>query len=222
MGAVKKLNGNLIIQTPFQTGVNSNITLDTDTVIVSGNLTVRGNTTIISSNTQVITDNIITLNAGETGNGVSSLGTTSGVEIYRGTAPGGNVRIVWNETVQQWQISGVTAGSLGDGTKFSNIATSTTGGVSVFDDKAPVLGGNLNVNGFTVYANVAATSYVTVQGALNLKYANLTYTAATGSIVFNAAEEGAGQTGLYVTGDASANEELITKRRAFGFSLLLG
>lgn len=222
MGAVKKLNGNLIIQTPFQTGVNSNITLDTDTVIVSGNLTVRGNTTIISSNTQVITDNIITLNAGETGNGVSSLGTTSGVEIYRGTAPGGNVRIVWNETVQQWQISGVTAGSLGDGTKFSNIATSTTGGVSVFDDKAPVLGANLNVNGFTIYANVAATSYVAVQGALQLKHANVTYTAATGSTVVNAGEDGAGQTGVYVTSTASANEELITKRRAFGFSLLLG
>lgn len=222
MGAVKKLNGNLIIQTPFQTGVNSNITLDTDTVIVSGNLTVRGNTTIISSNTQVITDNIITLNAGETGNGVSALGTTSGVEIYRGTAPGGNVRIVWNESVQQWQISGVTAGSLGDGTKFSNIATSTTGGVSVFDDKAPVLGANLNVNGFTIYANVAATSYVAVQGALQLKHANVTYTAATGSTVVNAGEDGAGQTGVYVTSTASANEELITKRRAFGFSLLLG
>ena len=62
MATVKKLNGNLIIQTPFKTGVNSNITLDTDTVIVSGNLTVRGNTTIISSNTQVINDNIITVN----------------------------------------------------------------------------------------------------------------------------------------------------------------
>ena len=54
-----------------------------------------------------------------------------------------------------------------------------------------------------------------------MKYANVTYTAATGGIVVNAAEEGAGQTGLYVTGDASTNEELVTKRRAFGFSLLL-
>ena len=64
-------------------------------------------------------------------------------------------------------------------------------------------------------------SYVTVQGAFNMKYANVTYTPALGGIVFNAAEEGAGQTGLYVTGDASTNEELVTKRRAFGFSLFL-
>lgn len=222
MASVKKFNGNLVIQTPFKNSGASNITLDTDSVIVTGNLTVRGNTTIISSNTQVITDNIITLNAGETGNGVSTLGTTSGVQIYRGTAPGGNVEIIWNEPVKQWQVSGVTAGSPGDGTKYTNIAVSSTGLTALFDDKAPVLGANLNVNGYTIYANVAATSYINIQGALSLAYANITYTAATGETVLNAAAEGAGQTGLYVTGVASANEELITKRRAFGFSLLLG
>ena len=222
MASVKKFNGNLVIQTPFKNSVSSNITLDTDAVIITGNLTVRGNTTIIASNTQVITDNIITLNQGETGNGVSTLGTTSGVEIARGTAPGGNVQIIWNEPVKQWQVSGVTAGSPGDGTKYTNLAVSSTGLTAVVDDTAPVLGANLNVNGKTIYANVSATSYVTVQGAFNMKYANVTYTAATGGIVVNAAEEGAGQTGVYVTGDASTNEELVTKRRAFGFSLLLG
>ena len=221
MASVKKFNGNLIVQTPFKTGTNANITLDSDFVFVTGNLTVRGNTTIISSNTQVITDNIITLNAGETGNGVVTLGTTSGVEIYRGTAPGGNVKIIWNEPVKQWQVSGVTAGSPGDGTKYTNLAVSSTGLTAVVDDTAPVLGANLNVNGKTIYANVAATSYITLQGALNMKYANVTYTAASGGIVVNAAEEGAGQTGVYVTGDASTNEELVTKRRAFGFSLFL-
>jgi hypothetical protein len=83
------------------------------------------------------------------------------------------------------------------------------------------LGANLNVNSYTIYANVGATSYVTVQGAFNMKYANVVYTAATGSVVLNAAAEGAGQTGLYVTNPASTNEELVTKRRAFGFSLIL-
>ena len=221
MTTVKKVNGNLVIQTPFKNSVGSNITLDTDTVYITGNLYVRGNTSEISSNTLSITDNIITLNDGETGNGVSVLGTTSGIVIDRGIAPGGNVQLRWNETTKTWQISGVTSGSPGDGAQYSTIATSTTGSVVVFDDKAPVLGGNLNINGYTLYANVAATSYVTVQGALNMKYANVTYTAATGGIVVNAAEEGAGQSGIYVTGDASTNEELVTKRRAFGFSLFL-
>jgi lipopolysaccharide export system protein LptA len=61
MASVKKFNGNLIIQTPVKTGTNANITLDTDFVIITGNLNVRGNTTIINSNTQTITDNILHL-----------------------------------------------------------------------------------------------------------------------------------------------------------------
>ena len=221
MASVKKFNGNLIIQTPFKTGVNSNITLDTDTVYITGNLWVRGNTSEIASNTLSITDNIITLNDGETGNGVTSLGTTSGVVIDRGTAPGGNVQLRWNETTKTWQVSGVVAGSPGDGTQYVNLSASSTGLTTVFDDKAPVLGGNLNVNNFTIYANVAAGTYVTLQGALNLKSANVTPTAATGSTVFYASDTGAGQAGVFVVNPASTNEELITKRRAFGFSLIL-
>ena len=221
MASVKKFNGNLIIQTPFKTGVNSNITLDTDTVYITGNLWVRGNTSEIASNTLSITDNIITLNDGETGNGVVSMGSTAGVVIARGTAPGGNVQLRWNETTKTWQVSGVTAGSPGDGAQYTNIAASSTGLTTVFDDKAPVLGGNLNVNNFTIYANVAAGTYVTVQGALNLKSANVTPTVATGSTVFYASDTGAGQAGVFVVNPASTNEELITKRRAFGFSIIL-
>ena len=221
MASVKKFNGNLIIQTPFKTGVNSNITLDTDTVYITGNLFVRGNTSEIASNTLSITDNIITLNDGETGNGVTSLGSTSGVVIARGTAPGGNVQLRWNETTKTWQVSGVVAGSPGDGSQYVNLSASSTGLTTVFDDKAPVLGGNLNVNNFTIYANVAAGTYVTLQGALNLKSANVTPTAATGSTVFYASDTGAGQAGVFVVNPASTNEELITKRRAFGFSLIL-
>ena len=223
MASVKKFNGNLIIQTPVKTGTNANITLDTDFVIITGNLNVRGNTTVINSNIQTITDNILTLNSGETGNGVSTLGTTSGIEIDRGIAPGGNVRLIWNESTSTWQISGVAPGAPGDGNQYLNIAT-TTGGAAlsaVVDDPTPVLGGNLNVNNFTIYANVAAGTYVTLQGALNLKSANVTPTAAVGSTIFYASDTGAGQAGVFVVNPASTNEELVTKRRAFGFSLLL-
>jgi hypothetical protein len=218
MASVKKYNGNLVIQTPFKTSAASNITLDTDHLFVTGNLTVRGNITAISSNTQVITDNIITLNAGETGNGVSTLGTTSGIEIARGSAPGGNVRLIWNEPVKSWQVSGEVAGSPGDGTLFTNIAVSSTGGIVVFDDKAPVLGGNLNTNGFTFNANTNSIFSANVQFN-NVLAAPLVVTNAT---ILSAQSVSAGQAGLYVTNQASANEELVTKRRAFGFSLFLG
>ena len=220
MASVKKLSGNLIIQAPRNV-MSSNVTFDVDTVYIAGNLTVLGNTTSIVSNNTSITDNIIILNYGETGNGVT-LGS-AGITVGRGTAPGGNVSLRWLESTKTWQVSGVVAGSPGDGAQYSNILTSASTGIitSVFDDKAPVLGGNLNVNNFTIYANVAAGTYVTLQGALNLKSANVTPTAATGSTVFYASDTGAGQAGVFVVNPASTNEELITKRRAFGFSLIL-
>ena len=220
MASVKTYSGNLIIQTPFKNSAPSNITLDTDHLFVTGNLTVRGNITAISSNTQVITDNIITLNAGETGNGVSTLGTTSGIEIARGTAPGGNVQLRWNESTSTWQISGVTPGSPGDGTQFLNISTTTGGSAlsAVVDDPNPVLGGNLNVNGRTIYGNVG----ITLQGVVELKNANnVPNTAFSTSTILYANISGAGTTGLYVLNDQAINEELVTKRRAFGFSLIL-
>jgi hypothetical protein len=223
MASVKKFNGNLVIQTPVKTGTNANITLDSDFVIVTGNLNVRGNTTIINSNTQTITDNIITLNSGETGNGVSTLGNVSGIEIDRGIAPGGNVRLIWNESTSTWQVSGMSPGAPGDGTQYLNIAT-TTGGTAisaVVEDPNPVLGGNLNVQNKTIYANVAANTYVTIQGVMSIINANITPLSNAGTTVFYANTAGAGTAGLYVVNDQATNEELVTKRRAFGFSLIL-
>jgi hypothetical protein len=223
MATVKRTSGNLIIQTPTRTGVNSNITLDTDFVYITGNLNVRGNTTVINSNIQTITDNILTLNSGETGNGVSTLGTTSGIEIDRGIAPGGNVQIIWNEVTSTWQVSGMFPGSPGDGDQYLNIAT-TSGGTAisaVVEDPNPVLGGNLNVNGRTIYANVAANTYVTIQGVMSIINANITPLLNAGTTVFYANAAGAGTAGLYVVNEQATNEELVTKRRAFGFSLLL-
>jgi hypothetical protein len=223
MATIKRTSGNLIIQTPTRTGVNANITLDTDFVYITGNLNVRGNTTVINSNTQTITDNILTLNSGETGNGVSTLGTTSGIEIDRGIAPGGNVQIIWNESTSTWQVSGMAPGAPGDGSQYLNIATTTGGSAisAVVEDPNPVLGGNLNVNDFAIYANVTANTYVAIQGVMSIINANITPNINSGTTVFYANTAGAGTAGLYVVNDQATNEELVTKRRAFGFSLIL-
>ena len=194
MAAVKKLN--------------TSYTIDTTDVIITGNLTVNGSQTAIESINTVLKDNIITLNDGETGAGVT-LGT-AGVAINRGISP--NVAIRWNEANGgTWQ----TANSIGT---YANIASSTTGLTRVIDDVAPALGGNLNTNSYTISSNVGNMKF---EGNLQLKYTTIPAIATTGTIVVNAAEEGAGQTGLYVTGDLSVNQELITKKRAFAFSLIL-
>lgn len=73
-------------------------------VNIDGDLTVTGDFTQRSTNDLVIEDNLITLNNGETGNGISE--TTSGIVIDRGVAAGGDARILFDESLQ-WYNSDI-------------------------------------------------------------------------------------------------------------------
>jgi hypothetical protein len=67
---------------------------ESGTVIVSGDLLVQGNTTTVESETMVVKDNIIVLNSGETGAGVT-LGS-AGILIDRGPSTP-DAELVWDE-----------------------------------------------------------------------------------------------------------------------------
>lgn len=92
------------------TQLNGTITLDTGnqigTVIVTGDLLVQGNTTTVESETMTVKDNIIYLNYGEAGAGVS-LGT-SGLTIERGTSV--DASFLWDESLTYSKPDG-TSGS---------------------------------------------------------------------------------------------------------------
>ena len=87
-------------------------------VTVSGDLSVLGTLTSINSNNTEITDNIITLNQGEVGAGVS-LGS-AGIEIDRGSES--NVRFAWDETSDQWttQTQPISTGNITAGEEIQN------------------------------------------------------------------------------------------------------
>ena len=97
------------------------------TVIVRGSLEVEGTTTTVESNNTVIADNVILLNSGETGAGISiSNNREAGIEIERGTLD--NAKILFDETI---------AWSLG--------ATSSTGTFKLINSAAQIL--PLHTNG---------------------------------------------------------------------------
>ena len=76
------------------------ITLDPGpigTVVVTGNLTVQGQTTYLETTDSVIEDNIIILNRGETGNGITRDGA-AGIRIDRGNRPDAQWLFVDNVT----------------------------------------------------------------------------------------------------------------------------
>jgi hypothetical protein len=87
---------------------NGTITLDTGNqigrVVVTGDLTVLGNTSTVNSETLTIKDNIVYLNVGEQGSGVTL--ETSGLTIERGTEQ--DVSFLFDETLSYTSPLGVT------------------------------------------------------------------------------------------------------------------
>ena len=208
MATVKQYNSNIIIQS---TGISSNITLDAERVTIPGNLTVLGTTTSIETTNTTIKDKTIVLNDGEAGSGVgpSSIGT-AGILIDRGSLA--DVELRWDEQVTKWQVGTV-------GGAYANILTGTATGISnVQADTGPTLGGNLFTAGFGLGATNTNTYFV---GGLQMINTDSIPTAQPGSTVVYAANTAAGTSGVYVVNGSAANEELVTTRRAFGFSLIL-
>lgn len=123
MGQFLRVNGDYNIKTEE----GARITLDTGpnvgSVRVTGDLVVEGSTVIIEATNLDIEDNIIVLNKGETGAGVTL--DYSGIEIDRGSL--GEASLIWNENIA---IPAGSSSSNAGGWQF----VSGTGGVYSFSD----------------------------------------------------------------------------------------
>ena len=113
-----------VSQSDYRLKVQSSgtITLDTGsnvgTVYITGNLEVQGTTTTIDTANLTIEDNIILLNKGETGTGVTEV--TSGLQIDRGSLD--DAQLVWDEAVDKFRFQTIT--EVGVGT-LANIVVGT-------------------------------------------------------------------------------------------------
>ena len=109
MGQFLRVNGDYNIRA----GDGAKITLDTGpaasggSVRVTGNLVVEGDTFNISTSNLTIEDNIISLNTGEVGPGVSLV--YSGIEIERGNTssitPQNNASFLYDESSDAWILA---------------------------------------------------------------------------------------------------------------------
>lgn len=100
MGQFLRTNGDYNIKTVEE----GTITLDTGpgvgTVKVTGNLVVEGTSVTVSTTNLDVEDNVILLNKGETGAGVTL--RYSGIEVDRGSLD--NVTFVWDENDLAWEL----------------------------------------------------------------------------------------------------------------------
>jgi hypothetical protein len=121
--------GTITLDTGFKTGQ----------VFVSGDLIVEGNTTTVESSTLTIKDNVIYLNTGETGNGVT-LGS-AGIQIDRGEYQ--DAIFTYDETVSGY-----------NSTAYSATATASSGSLITLN----------TTNGLTLNAKIQFLGVVTDTG----------------------------------------------------------
>lgn len=207
MAIIKNTNSDYVIQANES---GANITLRSETVYISGNLTVTGTQTSINTGTIDLADNKIVLNSDWP---IASPPTEdAGIIVNRGTEA--NVEIMYNEALNVWQLTN-------DGSLYANISSTTGVGfiTAVLDDATPELGGNLDLLTNEIFSSL---DHVKIDGNVQINYTDVQPTAnvANATIFYTAAPAG-GTTGLYVVNSEVAQEELITKTRAFGFSLIL-
>ena len=206
MATIKRLNTDYVIDT--LTNAQANITLATNTVFVTGNLVVGGNSTSVTKTEISVSDNIIALNTGDPGPGVTL--QYSGIEVNRGSLA--NVSLLWSEPDLRWTITN-------DGENFGNILTDI-GSIQVIHDPAPQLGGNLDVLGRNIFSS--NTAYVRFDDNVAIQYTTISPATMPGHAVIYANVSAAGGTGLYVASDTEpVANELSSARRALIFALLL-
>lgn len=198
------------------------------TVFINGNLVVIGTFTRVETVDTYIYDNIITLNADITGAPFED----SGLEIGRGTSP--NVYLKWNETIDWWEFSASHPNRYVTSTR--NDASNDTFMLYKIlrflrDDPDPHLGGHMYTDGYEIrsqdpyniiftpgWNGTAANTGIQINH-VNSLVANIPYV--QNSTIMFAKEPGNGVSGLYIIDKKQRQEELITKRRAVVYSLVL-
>ena len=182
MSTTKRISGDYTLK---PTG---RVNITTELVTINGNLVVTGNSQSIVSTDSYITDSVIVLNHGVAT--PNPLGAA--IEVDRGNQA--NVSIIWNESTGTWQYTQ-------DGSTFVNFAVgSNAGGVAlttVYQDRHPRLGGNLNITGATLY-DTANTVIIS-----------------TGAV-------GSGGSGVYVTNAQHQQIELAEITRSIAYGIIFG
>lgn len=100
MGQFFQVNGDYNIKTTDGARIKLDTGPGVGEVRVTGNLVVEGDTVTVSAEDLQVEDNIITLNFGETGAGVTAL--ISGIEIDRGSLD--NAYLIYQETDDTWNF----------------------------------------------------------------------------------------------------------------------
>jgi hypothetical protein len=229
----KRFDGHYKITT---SGSDSNVTVTTHSLTVTGNLIVTGTKTEVATTNSTIKDNTIVLNKDETGAGITA--TTAGIEIERGTAT--NVTMLYDDSIDSFTfkegsslttVSGgtpttathLTTKAYVDGLSSGTALTGTTNNQVTTVTGANAITGeaNLTFDGSTLAVTGAATvsGNITTDGLLRLTQTTNPSAVSGKSLVF-AKAPGGGGTGVYVQAPSGSAEEMVSKSKAIVYGLI--
>jgi hypothetical protein len=209
MPTQKRIDGDYVITT-----INppDDVVVNTNTLVVNGNLDVMGNLTYINVDELNIRDPFIILNASNT----STYASNSGVLTHETDTTFAGIR--YNATAGAWQLS-IATDSTGLTGTWNNIGTSGSGTPQGPNESLQYNDGG-NFGGDAALTFDVANAAVTLQG--HQVFGNIgTAPGATANAVavyHNAVAEG--DSGLYVQ-SAAGTDELITRQRSVFYSLIL-
>lgn len=214
MPTQKRIDGDYVITTinPFD-----DVIVNTNTMVINGNLNVIGNLTTIETTELKVDDPFITVAANNTGTLGTAVFPNQGLVAQTSSNTFAGLR--FNNSTQTWQISpSVDA----NGAALSTYVTLDSGGIGI--PGAPSTAIQFNASG--VFAGNAALTFDVANSAVVLQghqlFGNIgTAPAAVANsvAVFHNAE-GVGGTGLYVR-SSTVQDELISATKAIAFGLIL-
>ena len=223
--------------------INDQYTISAPTIIIDGNLTVSGSTTSVETTNSTLTDNVIILNEGETGTGITA--GTSGIEIDRGTED--PATLLFNEADDAWEHKigtnfSITRGldpvgandyvtrgwaeSLGLGGGSTTVAGNNTE-IQFNDSGAFGASSNLTWDGSTlsITGDIESSGIVSsvdfeATGLIGITdFSSSLPSAVAGKTRLYAGTPEAGGTGLFFQ-NTTSNDELVSRRKAIVYGII--
>lgn len=209
MPTQKRIDGDYVITT-----INppDDVVVNTNTLVVNGNLDVMGNLTYINVDELNIRDPFILLNSSNTGTYASN----SGILTHETDTTFAGIR--YNATAGAWQLS-IATDSTGLTGTWNNIGTSGAG-VPQGPNASLQFNDGGNFGGNAVLTFDVANAAVVLQGTQVFGNIGSAPGAVANSVAVFHNVVAEGDTGLYVT-SAAGTDELINKQRAVFYALIL-
>lgn len=207
MTTYKRIDGDYTI---VSINATDNVIVDTNTLVVLGNLDVEGNLTYINVTELNVKDPFILLNASNTG----SYASNSGVLTHTAVSSFAGIR--FDATANVWELNYGDTDSTGlTGTWAPISSGGSIGGANTdvqFNDGG-LFGGNSN------FTFDKATSQVTIQGQMILGNIGITPGAPANAAALYNDTMGTGGTGVYVR-SPTVDDELVSKKQAIVFGII--